>query len=118
RSCQLTVAVSTLATAVFVGIWLFQDERQRAWENDHPLVVVAADRVVLHKGNGAAYPWYDAANGTWEKSSGPRPAERAALNRGVEARLRFDKGDWVQIELTGGEIGWVRRSEVLIDADD
>jgi hypothetical protein len=43
--------------------------------------------------------------GTWNKSG----------NRGVEARLLFARGDWLQIELAGGEVGWVPRRLVLVD---
>jgi hypothetical protein len=113
----MTVFTSLFSGAVFMGIWLFSDERQRRWEEDHPLVVIASDRVMLHKGDSAAYPWYNAAGGDWQEGGGIIPADAPALNRGVEARLRFDKGAWVQIELTGGEIGWVRRGEVVIDSD-
>jgi hypothetical protein len=74
---------------------------QHAEARRNPLVVIAGDRVHVSKGNGVAYPL--------------RYAE--PLNRGVEGRLRFDRGDWLQIELAGGEVGWVPRSAVLIDAD-
>jgi hypothetical protein len=30
--------------------------------------------------------------------------------------LQFERGGWVQNELSGGEIGWVRRAAVLVDA--
>jgi hypothetical protein len=60
-------------------------------EGQHPLVVIADDGVLLRKGNGEAYPRrYD-----------------TPLNRGVEARLLYARGDWLQIELTSGEVGWV-----------
>jgi hypothetical protein len=118
QSWLMTLASSLFSSAVFVGVCLYLDERQRQSDQTHPVVVIAADRVMLHKGNGARYPWYDASAGAWQEGSGTIPPDAPALNRGVEARLRFDKGDWVQIELTGGEIGWVRRGEVVIDCDD
>jgi hypothetical protein len=70
-----------------------------AHARSHPLVVIARNDVHLSKGNGVAYPL--------------RYAE--PVNRGVEARLRFDRGDWLQIELAGGEVGWVPRSAVLVN---
>jgi hypothetical protein len=74
-----------------------------AWENcrelQHPLVVLAKDGVLLRRGNGRAYP----------------PRSEVPLNRGVEARLLFARGDWLQIELAGGETGWVPRNSTLLD---
>ena len=64
-----------------------------------PLVVIARDDVLLRKGNGEGYPRrYD-----------------FPVNRGVEARVLFERGDWMQIELSGGETGWVPRGAVVID---
>jgi len=64
-------------------------------------VVITADGVPLREGNGVAYPArYD-----------------APLNRGVEARLLFVRGDWLQIELAGGEVGWVPGASTVSDAD-
>jgi tetratricopeptide (TPR) repeat protein len=73
----------------------------QAWQ-DHqeerfPLVVIAEDGVLLRKGNGYSYP----------------PRSDTPLNRGVEARLLFERGPWLQIELSGGEVGWVPRGYVL-----
>jgi hypothetical protein len=55
--------------------------------------------VKLRKGNGQSYPEYD-----------------YLLRPGVEGRLRFDDPrGWLQIELADGEVGWVRRADVLVD---
>jgi hypothetical protein len=74
-----------------------------AWaEHDaavHPLVVLADDGVALRRGNAFAYP----------------PRYETPLNRGVEARLLFMRGDWLQIELAGGEVGWVPARAALVD---
>jgi hypothetical protein len=43
------------------------------------------------------------------------PPPATPLFSGVEARLRFEKGDWLQIELASGEIGWIRCKDALID---
>lgn len=63
------------------------------------LVIVAEDGVLLRKGNGLTYP----------------PRYETPLNRGVEARLRFVRGEWLQVELAGGEVGWVPRELVVLD---
>jgi hypothetical protein len=68
-------------------------------EQQHPLVVIADDGVLLRKGNGLSYP----------------PRYETPLNRGVEARLLVSRGDWLQIELEGGEIGWVPREYARVD---
>jgi len=75
----------------------------QAWRNhreeQHPLVVIATDDVLLRKGNGRSYP----------------PRYDTAVNRGVEARLRYARGEWLQIELAGGELGWVPQSACLVE---
>ena len=68
-------------------------------ENERTLVVIAGDDLPLRLGNGEAY--------------GSRYKEK--LPRGAEASLLHQRGNWVQIELSGREIGWVPRSAVLID---
>jgi hypothetical protein len=114
----LALAGLTFAAAVGLGVSLIFEERTRTWERDHPIVVIAADKVVLHKGDGSNYPWYDAATRDWQDVHGPIPADAPALPRGAEARLRFRRAAWVQIELAGGEIGWVRRADVVFDCAD
>jgi tetratricopeptide (TPR) repeat protein len=77
------------------------------WEDARrPLAVVAADEVVLRKGNGDAYP--------------AREIHSIAvrLNRGVEARVLGSRPNgWLQIELADGLVGWVPRSQALLDRD-
>jgi hypothetical protein len=73
-------------------------EKTNRQERQQPLVVVTADRVTLHKGNGRSYPSF------------PWP-----LPRGAEARVRFQRNGWLQIELAGGEVGWVPRTAVVLD---
>ena len=84
------VALAAVATATV------QSNREK---REHPLVVVAEDGVLLRKGDGMAYP----------------PRYETALNKGVEARRLYERGDWSQIELAGGEIGWVHSDRVLAD---
>jgi hypothetical protein len=64
--------------------------------------VISDDGVLLRAGNGLSYP---------ARSETP-------LNRGVEARLLYVRGDWLQIELGSGELGWVPREYALVDEPD
>jgi tetratricopeptide (TPR) repeat protein len=73
--------------------------RDESDEAVRPLVVVADDGVLLRKGDNLNFP----------------PRFDTPLNKGVEARLLFERGEWLQIELAGGEVGWVPRGLVLVD---
>ncbi|MGH7172827.1 MAG: hypothetical protein ACRELG_21310 [Gemmataceae bacterium] len=79
--------------------WLMVRAEEQREREAHPLVVIARDGVLLRRGNGEVFP----------------PRYDTPVNRGVEGRLRFERGGWVQIELSGGEIGWVPGDSVLID---
>lgn len=68
-------------------------------DGGYPIVVIRQDGVPLRTGNGVDYP----------------PRCDTPLNRGVEGRLLFDRKDWLQIQLAGGEVGWVPRMAALID---
>ena len=68
-------------------------------ELDHPLVVVIDDGVLLLKGDGNNYP----------------PRYDTPVNQGVEARLLFQRDGWLQIELSGGEVGWVSEKYALVE---
>jgi tetratricopeptide (TPR) repeat protein len=91
----LGVFGSTLVVTVFLLLATAYEERH----HDHPLVVIARDEVYLRKGNGDVYP----------------ARYETPLHRGVEARLLYRRGDWLQIELSGGEVGWVPESAALVD---
>jgi hypothetical protein len=96
-SLGLAVLLVTAAAATLLTL-------TTAWENrgnEHALVVVARDGVLLRKGNGPDYP----------------PRSEAPLNRGVEARLLYRRGGWLQVELAGGEVGWLPASAALVDGD-
>jgi uncharacterized protein YgiM (DUF1202 family) len=99
RSSWLTAAAVALGLALCLGAGLAWEGREDRANEEKPLVVIAADGVLLRRGNGLNYP---------TKYATP-------VNKGVEARHLFVRGDWVQIELSGGEIGWVPRSFVLED---
>jgi hypothetical protein len=93
-ACCALVAAALLTGGIAIEAMADRSDGQ------HALVVIAgADGVKLRKGNGQSYPAYD-----------------YALRPGVEARLRFDdQRGWLQIELAGGEVGWVHRADVLVD---
>jgi hypothetical protein len=99
RGAWLTAGLGALAVAALLGVVLTAEETHEREQDAYPLAVIADDGVLLRKGNGMAYP---------------RRYE-TPVNRGVEARLLFEKDKWVQIELSGGETGWVPRAYVLID---
>src|SRR5262249_20158853 len=91
RGSLLGVALLSGATALVLAAALAVECWTNFDQTKHPLVVIADDGVLLRKGNGEAYPRrYD-----------------TPLNRGVEARLLYARGDWLQIELASGEVGWV-----------
>lgn len=93
---QLVCGSLLLLAAGVTAVFLFQELLDGA---NRPLVVVAEDGVLLRKGNNLAFP----------------PRYETPLNRGVEARLLFTRDDWLQIELAGGEVGWVPRGFALVD---
>jgi len=99
RGRFLSLGLAAPAVAALLALAVAVEEVQEYDAEARPLVVIADDGVLLRKGNGMAYP---------------RRYEMP-VNRGVEARLLFERGDWVQIELSGGETGWVPRAYVLID---
>jgi tetratricopeptide (TPR) repeat protein len=92
-----------LLALLFAGVlsgWLMVRAQEQNERETHPLVVIARDGVLLRRGNGVVFP----------------PRYDTPVNRGVEGRLLFERGGWVQMELSGGEIGWVPRAAVLVDA--
>jgi hypothetical protein len=79
------------------------DLGMQAWDRqeeiEHPAVVIANDGVKLRRGNGASYP----------------VVADIVLPRGTEARWLYTRGDWLQIELARGRVGWVSRAGALVD---
>jgi len=88
-----------LLAAVGLTAWVIAASRAERAAAARPLVVITDNEVWLRTGNGPAYS---------------RRGE-APLKRGVEARLLFERGGWLQVELTGGEVGWVPRTAALVD---
>ena len=100
RACMLrrldwlAMAGACWIVAVLTGSLLLQRH-----SDERPVVVIARDGVPLRVGNGDNYP-------AWSEE---------LLHRGVEAVLRHRRGDWLQIELSAGEIGWIRADEALVE---
>jgi tetratricopeptide (TPR) repeat protein len=97
RVFVLSLLALTLAGAL--SGWLMLRAGELRESEAHPLIVIAKDGALLRRGNGMVFP----------------PRYDTSVNRGVEGRLLFERSGWVQIELSGGEIGWVPRDAVLVD---
>jgi hypothetical protein len=100
RGRLLFAGLLALAVAAGLGTFAAVEARTDAEAEAHPLVVIAEDGVLLRRGDGLRFP---------------RRYETPA-NRGVEARLLFQRGDWLQVELSGGEVGWIPRAYALVDS--
>jgi hypothetical protein len=96
RPAALVGAVALVGPAA-LGVGLLV--RGEAAGQTRPVVVLAADGVRLRKGNSALFP----------------PRYETPLNRGVEAELLFRRGGWLQVELAGGEVGWVPAGQALVE---
>lgn len=92
----LTIAAALLTGAAAAGMYV--RAQSAATDRESPLVVVAAN-APFHRGNGSSYP---------QHSSVP------ILPRGLEARIIHSRGEWLQLRLSTGEIGWLPRNQVLI----
>ncbi|HEV3081417.1 MAG TPA: hypothetical protein VGY66_16685 [Gemmataceae bacterium] len=87
----LLAAGLAAALAGLLATSLFVETRWNREDAVHPVIIIADDGVLVRTGNGLSYP----------------PRYETPLNRGVEARLLHARGAWLQIELSGGEVGWV-----------
>jgi hypothetical protein len=92
----MTLTLTLLAIAAAVAL---QYQSARAdLERRTPLVVIV-DNTPLYRGNGASYPHHPGV---------------PTLPRGLEARRIHERGAWLQIRLSTGEIGWLPRNRVLV----
>jgi hypothetical protein len=95
RRSMVLAGCALMPLVVGMGVLLYRLDRTGA---ARPIVVIDADGVQLRKGNGRLFP----------------PRYETPLNRGVEAQLLYSSDDWLQIELAGGEVGWVAASEAVV----
>lgn len=92
----LAAALACLMCLLTLGwLWL-QDHRIRGATEAKPLLIAGEDEV-LRKGNSMIYP----------------PRLDATLPQGTEARELTRRGGWVQVQLSGGAIGWLPESSVI-----
>jgi hypothetical protein len=94
------VCLGSFLLTTCLGVLLAFDASQDHDERTHPVLVVAQDEVFLRKGNGFSYP----------------ARVEIPINRGVEARLLHRRGNWLQIELSSGEIGWIPQASAILSA--
>jgi uncharacterized protein YgiM (DUF1202 family) len=94
----VALAAFVLAGLAIFGLWhaIIEQKTQR----DAPLVVVA-ENTPLYRGNGTSYA---------VQTSLP------ALPRGMEVRQIHRRGDWLQVRLTTGEVGWIPARAALVVA--
>lgn len=95
------VLAAALAALVGAGLLTAVAVAEARGTPSGPLVVIADDGVLLRRGDSLSYP----------------PRYETPINRGVEGHLLAERGNWLQIELSGGEAGWVMREYVLVDED-
>ena len=94
----IALTIALILLALFSGIALRLDAERSETDRRTPLVVVA-DNTPFYLGNGLSY----------EQHKGAR-----FCPRGLEARLQYRRGEWVQIRLSTGEIGWLPGGRVLV----
>lgn len=99
RLSFLRAAVPCLVATISCTIALAAEDAGLRDRAAHRVVVVSGDDVRLRKGNGLSY----------------LPRRDTPLARGAEARLLFERGGWLQVQLAGGEIGWLPRGDILLE---
>ncbi len=99
RFAPLTwIAGLALLIAVGSGAALWHQQGQAEFDRNTPLVVIA-ENSAFYQGNATSYPQH---------------AALPMLPRGMEARRIHARGNWVQIRLSTGEVGWLPCERVLI----
>jgi hypothetical protein len=91
-------SVIAALVALTAGAALLHADRQADIDRQTPLVVIA-ENTAFYQGNAASYPQH---------------ASLPMLPRGMEARQIHARGNWLQIRLSTGEVGWLPRRQVLI----
>ena len=88
-----------VSLAIAYGYW--REQRSLFAELKKSNGVIGDGETVLRIGNGALYP----------------PRLRQPLPAGLEVKILLVRGDWLQIELLNGVIGWIRAEEAIFDLD-
>jgi hypothetical protein len=88
-------ALGVVGLACLGWLWI-QDARYREHNESLPLLVVTRD-APLRRGNAEAYP----------------PRIDTPLPPGAEVRELARRGGWVQVQLSGGAVGWLPESAVI-----
>jgi hypothetical protein len=92
------IAGLALLIAVGSGAGLWHEQGQAEFDRNSPLVIIA-ENTAFYQGNATSYPQH---------------AALPMLPRGLEARQIHARGNWVQIRLSTGQVGWLPRERVLI----
>jgi hypothetical protein len=98
RASLWLIATLALLIACVAGAALWHAERQADLDQRMPVVIVASN-TAFYRGNATSYP---------QHTSLP------ILPRGLEVRQIHRRGNWLQVRLTTGEVGWLPREQVLI----
>ncbi len=96
RSIGFGASALIVAVLASVSLWLALD-RQRL-DRETPLGVLI-DNTPFRTGNGNGYPQHQSV---------------PVLLRGIESRVLHRRGEWLQVALSTGEIGWVPNASVLV----
>jgi hypothetical protein len=91
----LSLVILTSAWALGLTLWFAQ--RDYCYDLGNQLVVIKKQDVILRKGDGMSYP----------------ARKTPALVPGQEAECLFVRGNWLQIHLPTGEVGWIPASGAL-----
>jgi hypothetical protein len=94
----ILLTVTFAAAAIVAGMGLWYEERQAEIDRQTPVVVLTSN-TEFYRGNGVSYPQHPVL---------------PVLPRGLEVRQLHRRGQWLQVRLTTGEIGWVSRSQCLV----
>ena len=84
--------------ALLAGLGLSYEERQVEIDRQMPIVVLMSN-AEFHRGNGVGYPQHPVL---------------PVLPRGLEVRQLHRRGQWLQIRLSTGEVGWVPLNHVRV----
>jgi tetratricopeptide (TPR) repeat protein len=96
---RIVLLMLALLSVLGAGVLTLFAVREASKQASGPIVVIAEDSVLLRRGDSLSYP----------------ARYETPLNRGVEGRVLARRGNWLQIELSGGEVGWVMTDYALVD---